>query len=145
MNNYLEHTLNPIAELTKAKSLLRPGGQLFGEVPGFESFERRLFQHYWGGNHVPRHTFQFGARFLLDLLARCEFIDCHITHELNTGHWALSLQNFFQRAKPDLRLNPSVRHGRAVYYGPLLLAFIPINLFCVLARQAGVIKFQATA
>jgi SAM-dependent methyltransferase len=143
MNNYLEHTLDPNQELRKSFELLSPGGHLVGEVPGFDSWERRLFGRYWGGNHVPRHTYQFNADFLHTLLQNHGFEEVKISHQLNTGHWALSVQNFFQRKKADLRHNPAVHHGRSSYYTPLLLLFIPINIFCVLTRKSGCIKFTA--
>lgn len=143
MNNYLEHTLEPARELDKAMSLLRPGAHLVGEVPGFDSWERQLFGKYWGGNHVPRHTYQFGPDFLRQLLERAGYQDVEISHQLNTSHWALSVQNFMQRKRPDLRNNPALEHGRSRYYVPLLLLFIPINLVCVLLRKSGCLKFSA--
>jgi SAM-dependent methyltransferase len=144
MNNYLEHTLNPPAELARAFELLEPGGHLVGEVPGFDSFERRLFGRYWGGNHVPRHTYQFAAAILYDQLAAAGFENIRISHQLNTSHWALSVQNFLQRKVADLRHNPNIKHGRSAYYVPLLLLFIPVNVFCVLLRKSGCVQFQGT-
>jgi SAM-dependent methyltransferase len=145
MNHYLEHTLDPRAELQRARELLREGGALVGELPGFDSYERRLFGRYWGGNHVPRHTLQLPQEFLVRLLVDCGFREVHVSHELNTGHWALSVQNAAQRGVADLRHNPAVRWGRAWYYFPLLLAFIPLNVLCVLAGKAGVVRFSARA
>lgn len=141
MNNYLEHTLDPAAELARAYELLAPGGHLVGEVPGFDSFERRLFGRYWGGNHVPRHSYQFTADFLRRQLADAGFKSIRISHQLNTSHWALSVQNFMQRKVSDLRNNPRIRKGRSTLYVPLLLAFIPINLFCVLLKKSGCVQF----
>jgi len=143
MNNYLEHTLEPERELSKAYDLLAPGGSLVGEVPGFDSWERRLFGRYWGGNHVPRHTYQFNADFLLKLLQKAGYQDIEISHQLNTSHWALSVQNFLQRNRASLSDNPNLNHGRSRYYVPLLLAFIPVNLVCVLFRKSGCIRFIA--
>jgi SAM-dependent methyltransferase len=145
MNNYIEHTLDPVTELTKARQLLKPGGLLIGEVPGFDSIERRFFGRFWGGNHVPRHTFQFPQKRLRLLLEQCGFDTVRIVHDMNTGHWALSVQNAMQRNKPDLRHNSSLSHGRDWYYFPLLAVFIPINVVCVALRRAGVIKFYAHA
>jgi SAM-dependent methyltransferase len=145
MNNYLEHTLDPDAEVRKARRLLKDGGYLIGEIPGFDSFERRIFGKYWGGNHVPRHTFQFHQSFLKSLLDRANFRRVRITHELNTGHWALSVQNLLHRHSTNGQKTRGLKHGRAWYYFPLLVAFIPVNVFCVLARRAGVIKFFAEA
>ena len=142
MNNYLEHTLEPLQELVKARRLLKAGGYLTGEVPGFDSFERRIFGKYWGGNHVPRHTFQFEPGSLRSILEKAGFREIQITHDLNTGHWALSVQNLLHRNGED---RSDLRHGRAWYYFPLLLAFVPVNVFCVLARRAGVVKLLARA
>lgn len=143
MNNYLEHTLDPVFELKKTFQLLKRGGYLVGELPGFDSVDRRIFGRYWGGNHVPRHTFQFSSRFLERILKGAGFADVRITHELNTSHWALSVQNVLQRNVADLRHNPAVSHGRSAYYFPLLLTFLPLNVFCVLARKSGCVKFYA--
>jgi SAM-dependent methyltransferase len=143
MNNYLEHTLDPQAELEKSFALLSPDGHLVGEVPGFDSYERRLAGRYWGGNHVPRHTYQFSSAFLSGLLQRAGFVDVKIQHQLNTSHWALSVQNYCQRKSADLRNNPALRHGRSRYYVPLLLLFIPVNIVCVFLRKSGCIKFSA--
>lgn len=143
MNNYLEHTLEPQRELQKSFELLRPGAHLVGEVPGFDSWERRLFGRYWGGNHVPRHTYQFSANFLSKLLRAAGYEDVKISHQLNTSHWALSVQNFLQRKVSDLKQNPAIKHGRGRAYIPLLLMFIPINIICVLAKKSGCTKFSA--
>ena len=143
MNNYLEHTLDPVAELTKALELLSPGCHLVGEVPGYGSWEQRLFGRYWGGNHAPRHTYQFTPQRLQTLLSEAGYRDVRIRHQLNTSHWALSVQNLMQRKVSDLRNNPAIDHGRGRFYVPLLLLFIPINVVCVLARKSGCIKFSA--
>ncbi len=143
MNNYLEHTLDPAMELEKSLRLLRPGAHLVGEVPGFSSFDRLLFGRYWGGNHVPRHTFQFTPDILRQRLQAAGFDQIRITHELNTSHWALSVQNFLQRGVEDLRRNPAIKHGRSGLYLPLVLLFIPVNLLSVLLRRSGCLKFYA--
>lgn len=143
MNNYLEHTLAPVAELKRTLEVLKPGGYLVGEVPGFDSVERRLFGRYWGGNHVPRHTYQFDHDFLRRQLTDSGFVDVEISHQLNTSHLALSVQNYLQRKRQDLRNNPAIRHGRGPYYVPLLLLFIPINLLLAAIGKSGCVQFQA--
>lgn len=145
MNNYLEHTSDPMSDLKKCRGFLKPGGRLVGEVPNFDSLDRRLFGRYWGGNHVPRHTFQFGPPALRALLERAGYTNARTSCELNTAHLALSVQNLLQRNRPDLRRNPALKHGRAAYYGPLLVGALPINLFFAMVGKAGVMKFYATA
>lgn len=143
MNNYLEHTLDPGVEVEKALRLLKPGGALIGEVPNFRSVDRKVFGRYWGGNHVPRHTFQFEPGSLTALLARAGFQDVRTNQELSSNHLTLSIQNWLQRNEPDLAANPRITHGRTWYYNHLLLATAPVNLLFKLAGQSGVMKFFA--
>lgn len=143
MNNYLEHTLTPDTELAKARELLVGGGYLVGEVPGFQSPDRKLFGRYWGGNHVPRHTFQFTPAFLRSRLSVAGFEDIEISHQVNPSHWALSMQNFLQRNVSDLRHNPALVHGRSRYYMLTVLAMIPFSAIAALLGQSSCIKFYA--
>ncbi|HEY8516455.1 MAG TPA: class I SAM-dependent methyltransferase [Candidatus Binatia bacterium] len=145
MYNYLEHTLRPDEEAAKARRLLKPGGHLIGELPNFGSLDRRLFGRFWGGNHVPRHTFQFDERTLTRTLRDAGFSDVKIRHELNPTLLALSIQNWLQRNAPDLANNPKVPNGRAPYISPLMLLLLPVNALFVLARRAGVLRFAARA
>jgi SAM-dependent methyltransferase len=144
MNNYLEHTLNPLQELIKAKQLLKPGGSLVGELPNFDSLDRKIFKRFWGGNHVPRHTFQFDASHLSKMLVAVGFEEIQIDQELNTSHIAISIQNWLQRHVKDLRKNPHLKYGRMRYYNLLLLMFIPLNAIFVLLKQSGIVKFKAS-
>lgn len=143
MNNYLEHTFNPSEEIGKAKQLLKPGGFLVGELPNFNSLDRKLFGRFWGGNHVPRHTFQFDDTHLSKILSKSGFERVKIKHELNSSHIAISVQNWLQRNVSNLKKNPNLKFGRMNHYNFLLLLFIPLNAVFVLLRQSGVIKFQA--
>lgn len=143
MNNYLEHTLQPHVEARKAFEVLKPGGQLIGEVPNFRSVDQRLFGRYWGGNHVPRHTYQFEPASLERLLREAGFARVRTKQELSSNHLTLSVQNWLQRNEPDLAANPSIRHGRAWYYNHLLIGLAPVNLFFMIAGRSGVMKFFA--
>lgn len=143
MNNYLEHTLEPLAELAHAKRFLVPGGRLLGELPNFNSVDRRVFGPFWGGNHVPRHTFQFTPSSLSHLLDQAGFREVRVRYEMNTGHWALSVQNFLQRNKSDLSNNPALRDGRAGFFGLLLILFLPLNAVLALLHLSSVIRFEA--
>ena len=144
MNNYLEHTLNPLKELMKARSLLKDNGLLIGELPNFDSCDRLLFGRYWGGNHVPRHTFQFDSELLSSLMGQAGFKTTKILYPLNTSHFALSIQNAFQRNRRDLRNNEKLVHGRNRYYSLYMIGLVPINIICVLLKKTGFMRFHAT-
>lgn len=144
MNNYLEHTMSPLEELKKAWSLLRDGGVLSGEVPNFNSCDRFLFGRYWGGNHVPRHTFQFTAVTLTALLKQAGFRKVNVHYPLNTSHFALSIQNWLQRRCPDMKNNKKLIHGRSKYYSLYMMALVPINILCVVFKKTGFMRFKAS-
>jgi 2-polyprenyl-3-methyl-5-hydroxy-6-metoxy-1,4-benzoquinol methylase len=143
MNNYLEHTIQPLEELKKARDLLEEGGVLMGEVPNFGSFERYIFGRYWGGNHVPRHTFQFDAGRIRKILDEAGFRRSKIRCTLNTSHLALSLQNYFQRKCRDLRNNPNLSHGRDRYYSMYMVGLLPLNAVLALWGRSGFMRFWA--
>ena len=145
MNNYIEHTLDPASELALAGKLLAPGGRLIGELPSYRSLDRVLFRRYWGGNHVPRHTFQFTPQSIQSLLRNSGFDQIEIKQELNSGHWALSVQNYLRRNRGSVQDGASMRSGRAKYFPALLLLFLPINALMALLGLSSVIRFNARA
>jgi SAM-dependent methyltransferase len=145
MNHYIEHVLDPVAELEKAKALLQSGGILFGEAPNFGSIDRKIFGRYWGGNHVPRHTFQFEPDRLNQLLCDAGFKSVVITSELNSGMVSKSIQNYLQRNVKTLRNIPRLKYGRIKQFDLLLLAAIPLNIVFKLNGKSGVMKFTAVA
>jgi len=144
MNNYLEHTTNPLSELKKAHGLLKDKGVLLGEIPNFDSLDRIIFGRFWGGNHVPRHAFQFNARNLKELLKQAGFKTIKIKYPLNTSHFALSIQNVFQRNSADLKNNANLVHGRDKYYSLYMIGLLPINMVCVLLKKSGFMRFYAS-
>ena len=143
MNNYIEHVLNPKAELQQAYKLLKPGAKLIGELPNFASIDRKLFGRFWGGNHVPRHTFQYDPQSLRDLLAEAGFSNIQIKQDLNPGHIVISVQNWLQRNVTNLADNPSLRFGRMRHFSLMLLLFLPLNVLFVLLGRSGVMRFSA--
>lgn len=143
MINYIEHVLKPKDEVEQAFRLLKPGAKLIGELPNFASIDRKLFGRYWGGNHVPRHTFQYDPQSLEKLLAEAGFTNIEIKQDLNPGHIVISVQNWLQRKVTSLADNPNLHFGRMRYFSLLLLLFLPINLMFVLLGRSGVMRFSA--
>lgn len=142
MINYIEHTRDPLAELAKAARLLKEDGALIGELPNYDSPDRRVFGRYWGGNHAPRHTFQFDPTTLRALLREAGFTRVEFQQLLNPGHFALSIQNWLQRHR-DLRNNPRVRNGRAPEFALYLLATAPLNALAAALGKSGTMSFVA--
>ena len=139
MNHLIEHLPDPLRTLKKAQEMLKPGGYIIGEVPNYDSWDRRVASQYWGGHHTPRHLFQFTPKTLAALFTRAGLSTVRISPELHTGHWAGSVQNFLQNTP----LKTTLRNGRAPYYPLLLALFVPINILQALLGKTGIMSFIA--
>jgi len=138
MNNLIEHVVNPVETLSKAKEILKPRGWIVGETPNTRSWDFYFFGRYWGGLHTPRHTFLFN-QYNLRLLSGKMGLFSKFNQKIDTNHWAGSIQNFCQSKK---FLKTKLKNGRAWYYSFLLLFFIPLNFFQKILGFSGVIRFK---
>jgi len=143
MMNYLEHVEHPDRELEKSHKLLKRGGWLVGECPNFDAIDRHLFGRFWGGNHVPRHTFQYSTQRLRAMLETAGFSDVVISQEMNPSVLLISIQNWLQRNRPDLKNNPGLQRGRMRGYTLWMLALLPVNVLFALLGRSGIIQFYA--
>lgn len=144
MNYYLEHVVDPLAELRKVRAILKPGGFLFGEVPNFASWDRIISGRFWGGNHIPRHTFQYEPETLRKLFLKAGFKKAEITCVLDTGAMAMSVQNWLMRKKVDAGEIPQLENGRIWGYNFLLFLMIPIGVLFFMFGRSGILRFKAS-
>ncbi len=140
MDHLLEHVIDPNNTLKAAIRLLKRGGYIIGATPNSKSLDAYLFKRYWGGNHFPRHTYLFSPKNLRLLFKNNGLTFDRVGYELHTGHWALSVQNFFQSKKI---FKTKLTNGRAFYYPILLLIFLPFNALQKLLHITGIISFIA--
>lgn len=138
MNNLIEHVVDPEKCLKKAKKILKPEGIIVGETPNTHSLDFYLFGRYWGGLHIPRHTFLFNQRNL-KLLGEKVGLSVEVDQKIDTNHWAGSVQNYFQSKK---FLRTKLKNGRTWYYPSLLLVFIPLNFLQKIFGFSGVMRFK---
>jgi SAM-dependent methyltransferase len=61
MNHSLEHMPDPMVALSRARTLLRPGGSLIVAVPNWRSWQRRAFGTYWLHVDLPRHLAHYSS------------------------------------------------------------------------------------
>lgn len=139
MNNYIEHVIDPVKEIQKAYELLKKGGKLVGVTPNFDSYDQKLFGKYWGGNHIPRHTYQYSPEVLKEILEKNNFKDIIISYDINPSHLVLSLQNFLYKNK----LN-KLKNGRSKFYNIWLIVLLPINYIFKICKGSGIMTFSAT-
>ena len=134
MNNLIEHVTDPVHELSKAESVLKPSGFIILETPNTDSWDFLLFGRYWGSLHVPRHLYLFSPKSIRLLADRSGMVEHRFEFLLSTDNWALSTQNLLQsRSFTKSR----IENGRAWYYKYLLLAFVPLCAVQRLFRKTG--------
>lgn len=73
MWHVLEHTRDPIADLTAARGLLSNGGRLFIELPNYQSIDAKRSGAEWQGWQLPYHFWHFTPASLSSLLVKCGF------------------------------------------------------------------------
>jgi SAM-dependent methyltransferase len=88
----LEHVLDPLADLRRARAALRRGGLLAISVPNFGCWQRQRFGGRWFHLDLPRHRFHFDAAALREALARAGFEDVEVSTSSSTVGLAGSLQ-----------------------------------------------------
>jgi SAM-dependent methyltransferase len=66
----LEHTADPLGDLERTRTALRPGGVVAITVPNYDSWQRQRFGDRWYHLDLPRHRAHFSRAGLHRLLAR---------------------------------------------------------------------------
>jgi SAM-dependent methyltransferase len=118
----LEHVVEPLDDLGRARGLLREGGLLLVSAPNFGCWQRRAFGSAWFHLDLPRHRTHFTARGLGRLLERTGFGDARLDTSTTPDGLPTTLQYrlFGRRA---------FRGGLGAYavFG-LSLALVPLSL-----------------
>lgn len=163
MFHYLEHTLDPKAELAAAQKALRPGGHLLIEVPDPQSLMGKLLGRWWMPWFQPQHLQLMPLANVRAELTRRGFTvvvaerkEAHIPADLVCGTWFMINRMLPPDDAPWLaqapgRLSVLTRWAVAIAAIPLLLlaygldlALAPLvrrsrlsNAFRVIARRDG--------
>ena len=145
VKDYLEHSLDPRGDLALARQSIVDGGRIIITVPNFDAFDRLLFGRYWGGNHAPRHTFQFTPDSLAALLRQSAFEVLSVKSGSSPTPFALSVKNLLQRREVLAGNKPPLSGGRMRYYTAFLLMFAPIQLLLLPTRRVGFMVLMARA
>lgn len=69
----LEHLHDPLDTLKEIGRVLKDDGALILSVPNSDSFDARIFGHYWIGLDPPRHLYTFSIKTLKRLLTEAGF------------------------------------------------------------------------
>jgi 2-polyprenyl-3-methyl-5-hydroxy-6-metoxy-1,4-benzoquinol methylase len=118
MTDVVEHTLDPMATLRKANTLLRPGGSALISFPDITSAKSRYYQMLarvlgrdwlWNTCHIPQHTWEFtrpvavrcfaAAGFSLTWFGRTDGPDNDFSGRLGVLSWPVRPLNLRPLAK----------------------------------------------
>ena len=139
MGHVIEHVPDPIATLSRAYKLLRPGGILLGETPNTDCLDFKLCGKYWGALHVPRHLTFFNIINLTKSLQKSGFSNLSIQPRLRTVGWSAAIQNWLAD-HGVVKVPPS---GRVAWYLLLILPFLPVTILQSLSGKTGTVAFIA--
>lgn len=64
MHHVLEHLPDPVAQLSRARTLVAPAGRLLVVVPNWSSWQRMAWRGRWSALDLPRHQQHFSRRAL---------------------------------------------------------------------------------
>jgi SAM-dependent methyltransferase len=92
MRNVIEHVPNPMGDLERAASLLRPGGLLTLRTDNVSSLDARLFRGFWYGFDFPRHLTLFSPKTLTACVRSAGLDVEHVRYSLVPTHWVMSLR-----------------------------------------------------
>ncbi len=59
LSHVVEHFYDPLEAMKKVRTLLKPGGTVYIEVPNAEGIGAQMSKEYWYGWDAPRHLFMF--------------------------------------------------------------------------------------
>ncbi len=96
MVDVIEHFSDPLAALTAAARLVRPGGLLYLVTPDIRSFSARLLRGWWWGLR-PAHLYYFSRATMTAMLERAGFtvLESRSYGRIFTyGYWLSRLRNY---------------------------------------------------
>jgi SAM-dependent methyltransferase len=88
----LEHTIDPLADLRRARAALAPDGLVLIIVPNFGSWQRRIFRGFWYHLDLPRHRVHFTGPTLERALRDAGFDEVVLTRSSSAVGLSASLQ-----------------------------------------------------
>jgi 2-polyprenyl-3-methyl-5-hydroxy-6-metoxy-1,4-benzoquinol methylase len=98
MLNLIEHVVDPAAVLSKAASLLSPGGRIWVKTPNFDSLDARLFRHRsWAGYHTPRHFVIFNRASFENVARRSGLAIAAFDYTQGAPFWSISILDLLRR------------------------------------------------
>jgi SAM-dependent methyltransferase len=139
MHHYLEHTIDPEAEIEAARRVLAPGGVLVIEVPDPESRYGLLVKSYWWQWLQPQHLNLFPASTLTALVERHGFTSAvldrggaHVPVDLLSSILLVALGLAPTQVAP---WTAERARWRGLARGLIMAVFVPVFLVAFVADQ----------
>lgn len=138
INHLIEHVPDPEATLRALAAVLKPGGEVRGVTPDWDTWDQRLFGRYWAGWHPPRHLVLFDVPRLRRLAERVGLEWVSSASELEgANHWSVSLHTWLT----EKGWRPRPGQYRLAIYPLLLAAALPVAVVQKLASRTSVFSF----
>jgi SAM-dependent methyltransferase len=137
LNHVIEHLPSPSSILSKMVEHLQPGGTIEGQTPRVDSYDARIFGHYWSGYHAPRHTVIFSKRSLELALENAGLSNVNVTAAFNPAGIAMSLGAL---AHGD---NPGTVKREGTGFLLYMAAATGLSIIDFFSGKPGIVNFSA--
>ena len=149
MFHVLEHVTDPVACISAARQLLRPGGKLFIQVPNAASWQFLLLGQHWSALDIPRHLIHFRANDIEELLRDCGFRILRRKFFSLRDNPASLATSLFPNWEPVVRTVRGTREStfwattRSFLYLILLIFSLPFTLWEAAAMAGSTVLLEA--
>ncbi|MDQ8043153.1 MAG: class I SAM-dependent methyltransferase [Solirubrobacteraceae bacterium] len=92
LRHVIEHLREPVAELSRLREGLEPGGLLYLGTPDARALSAKVFGSKWWGYEVPRHLVVFSSDALTEALSRAGFDIVDAWWNWSPDMWSNSLR-----------------------------------------------------
>ncbi len=100
MLNLIEHVVDPLIILKKAKELLKDNGLILIKTPNVSSLDSILFKNNnWGGLHTPRHFILFNAKSFELLSKKSGLNIVSLKYTQGAPQWTTSIMGLLYKYK----------------------------------------------
>jgi SAM-dependent methyltransferase len=135
MRHVLEHVENPLETLRYINAnVLHAGGLIVILVPNLNSWERKIFGHYWHGYDIPRHRFHFTEYGLSQMLIKADYKIVQKRYESNGLDFIRSLQNINYEAR-NYKFISKILSNRILS----LVMLSPVIIFTAIAKPPRIL------
>lgn len=127
MLNLIEHVVDPLLILDKAKQLLKDNGLILIKTPNVSSLDSYMFKNKnWGGLHTPRHFILFNEKSFRLLADKAGLNVNSLKYTQGAPQWTTSIMGLLSKYK-IIKINKEISMPEHSIYKYLSIIFATLD------------------